>query len=80
MNNFSVMISTKIDWQLGFLAGINLDGCSKEKATFEEAYIAGYAYAMDWLIKAQQDKQAFITTTLFPDKWDWRYPKCPNEI
>jgi hypothetical protein len=43
---------TKTDWAVGFSDGLEFDACDPTVADVsEDAYRAGYAYAMDWIIE-----------------------------
>ena len=48
----SLIINMKTDWCLGFSDGLEFDACDPTMADVsEDAYRAGYAYAMDWIIE-----------------------------
>lgn len=53
LNQYHPLITKyKWDWELGFSDGLEFDACIPEFADVsEDAYRAGYAYAMDWLNK-----------------------------
>jgi hypothetical protein len=52
-NHYGTLIEThKSDWFRGFSDALEFDACDPTMADVsEEAYSAGYGYAMDWIIE-----------------------------
>jgi hypothetical protein len=52
-NHYTTLIEThKSDWFRGFIDALEFDVCDPTIADVsEEAYSAGYGYAMDWIIE-----------------------------
>lgn len=75
-----LIINMKSDWAFGFSDGLEFNACDPTMADVsEDAYRAGYAYAMDWLIKHHngclihprlplKGLTKFRNQTLFPQK------------